>query len=102
MDIVTSDRVAQRVVRMLGFEKSAQAVEQWREATDGQGSMDAYFADLLKKKLDVKPSRDSNVLSIAFSGQDPAFSAAVANAFAQAYIDTNLELKIEPAKQYAN
>jgi chain length determinant protein EpsF len=42
------------------------------------------------------------VLSISFSGQDPAFSAAVANAFAQAYIDTNLELKIEPAKQYAN
>ncbi|EGK73053.1 MAG: chain length determinant protein EpsF [Methyloversatilis sp.] len=102
VDIVTSDRVAQRVVRMLGFDKSAAAVEQWREATEGKGSMDAYFADLLKKKLDVKPSRESNVLSIQFSGQDPAFSAAVANAFAQAYIDTNLELKIEPAKQYAS
>jgi len=101
IDIVTSDRVAQRVVRVLGFEKSAQAVEQWRQATEGRGSIDAYFAELLKKKLDVRPSRESNVLSIAFSGQDPAFSAAVANAFAQAYIDTNLELKIEPAKQYA-
>lgn len=102
VDIVNSDRVAQRVVRMLGFEKSAAAVDQWREATDGQGSIESYFADLLKKKLDVKPSRDSNVLSIEFSGQDPQFSAAVANAFAQAYIDTNLELKIEPAKQYAS
>ena len=28
VDIVTSDRVAQRVVRMLGFDKSAAAVEQ--------------------------------------------------------------------------
>jgi chain length determinant protein EpsF len=102
VDIVSSDRVAQRVVRMLGFEKSAQAVEQWRQATEGKGSIDAYFAELLKKKLDVRPSRESNVLSISFSGQDPAFSAAVANAFAQAYIDTNLELKIEPAKQYAS
>jgi chain length determinant protein EpsF len=102
VDIVTSDRVAQRVVRMLGFEKSPQAVEQWREATEGKGSIEAYFADLLKKKLDVKPSRESNVLAISFTGQDPKFSAAVANAFAQAYIDTNLELKIEPAKQYAS
>ncbi|WP_018410848.1 chain length determinant protein EpsF [Methyloversatilis thermotolerans] len=102
VDIVTSDRVAQRVVRMLGFEKSPQAIEQWRQATEGQGSIEAYYAELLKKKLDVKPSRESNVLAIGFDGQDPAFSAAVANAFAQAYIDTNLELKIEPAKQYAS
>lgn len=101
VDIVGSDRVAQRVVRMLGFDKSAQAVEQWRGATEGKGSLEAYFAELLKKKLDVQPSRESNVLTIAFSGEDPRFSAAVANAFAQAYIDTNLELKIEPAKQYA-
>lgn len=101
VDIIGSDRVAQRVVKMLGFEKSPQAVEQWKEATEGKGSFEAYWAEALKKKLDVKPSRESNVLNIEFQGQDPRFAAAVANAFAQAYIDTNLELKIEPAKQYA-
>jgi chain length determinant protein EpsF len=101
VDIITSDRVAQQVVRTLGFSRSSQAVEQWREATEGKGSLDAYFATLLKKKLEVRPSRESNVLSISFSGEDARFAATVANAFAQAYIDTNLELKIEPAKQYA-
>ena len=55
-----------------------------------------WLADLLKKKLDVKPSRDSNVINIEFTGTDPGFAAAVANAFAQAYIDINLELKVEP------
>ena len=60
------------------------------------------WANLLQKKLDVKPSRESNVINIGYSGADPAFAAAVANAFAQAYIDTNIELRVEPAKQYAD
>jgi chain length determinant protein EpsF len=55
----------------------------------------------LLKKLDVKPSRDSNVIGISYKSADPAFSAAIANAFAQAYINTNIDLKVEPARQYA-
>jgi len=31
----------------------------------------------------------------------PKTAAILANAFAQAYIDTNIELKVDPAKQYA-
>ena len=31
------------------------------------------WADLLQKKLDVKPSRESNVINIGYSGADPAF-----------------------------
>ena len=76
--------------------------EQWMEATEGEGDLTVWLADLLKKKLNVKPSRDSNVINIEFSGADPSFSAVVANAFAQAYIDINLELKVDPARQHAN
>jgi chain length determinant protein EpsF len=49
----------------------------------------------------VKPSRESNVININYTGNDPAFAAAVANAFAQAYIDVNLDLRLAPARQYA-
>jgi chain length determinant protein EpsF len=101
-DIITSDRVARRVVNMLGFEKVPELVQRWKEATKGKGTVEGYYADLLSKKLDVKPSRESNVLSIEFTGTDPKFSATVANAFAKAYIDTNVDLKVEPAKQYAD
>ncbi|MEN9629538.1 MAG: chain length determinant protein EpsF, partial [Pseudomonadota bacterium] len=33
---------------------------------------------------------------------DPRFAAALANAFVQAYIDTALELRVDPARQYAS
>lgn len=101
VDIINSDRVAQRVVKLLRMDESPVIKEQWQDATDGKGQITAWLAELLQKKLDVKPSRESNVINIAFTGQDPAFSAAVANAFAQAYIDTNIELRVEPARQYS-
>jgi chain length determinant protein EpsF len=102
VDIINSDRVAQRVVKLLRMDESPAIKEQWQEATEGKGSLVVWLASLLQKKLDVKPSRESNVISINFSGADPGFVAAVANAFSQAYIDINLELKVEPARQYAN
>ncbi len=37
-----------------------------------------------------------------FSWPDPKAATLFANAFAKAYIDTSLELKVDPAKQYAN
>lgn len=101
VDIINSDRVAQRVVRMLNMDQSPVIQEQWRDATDGKGDVATWLAQLLQKKLDVKPSRESNVVEIGFSGADPAFSAAVANAFAQSYIETNIDLKVEPARQYS-
>ncbi|MEO6562613.1 MAG: chain length determinant protein EpsF, partial [Nitrosospira sp.] len=101
IDIVNSDRVAQRVVKVLRMDESPAIREQWIKATNGEGDLTVWLAELLKKKLDVKPSRESNVINIGFSGADPGFAAAVANAFAKAYIDINLELKTEPARQYA-
>ncbi len=101
VDIINSDRVARKVVRALGLDKVPQVVEDWKAATDGKGSIDGWLSELLRKKLDVKPSRESNVISIAFKAGDPNFAAAVANGFAQAYIDANIELKTDPARQYA-
>ncbi|MDE2365982.1 MAG: chain length determinant protein EpsF [Betaproteobacteria bacterium] len=101
IDIINSDRVAQRVVKLLRMDESPPVRQQWMDATDGEGDLTVWLADLLKQKLDVKPSRESNVINITFTGADPSFAAAVANAFAQAYIDINVELKVEPARQYA-
>lgn len=101
VDIINSDRVARKVVRMLRLDQSPRVQEDWQEATEGRGNIEVWLADLLQKKLDVKPSRESNVISITYKAPDPALAAAVTNAFAQAYIDTNIELKVEPARQYA-
>ncbi|GAB4166427.1 MAG: Wzz/FepE/Etk N-terminal domain-containing protein [Rhodocyclaceae bacterium] len=101
VDIVQSDRVAGRVVKLLKLDQAPAVQQEWRDATEGKGTIQAWLIELLKKKLEVKPSRESNVISIGFTGTDPRFAAAVANAFAQAYMETTLELKVEPARQYA-
>ena len=71
------------------------------EATKGKGSINQWLGDLLLSKLDVEPSRESSVISIAFTGTDPQFAALMANAFAKSYIDTSLELRLVPARQTA-
>ena len=101
VDIIQSDKVAQRVVKMLKLDQNPKVQEDWREDTEGQGSIEAWLGALLKKKLDVKPSRESNVITINYTATDGKFAQVIANAFAQAYIETNIELRVEPAKQYA-
>ena len=100
VDVIQSDRVSQQVVRVLRLNESASMREQWRDATKGVGNFESWLADLLRKSLDVKPSRDSNVISVNYKSPDPKFATAMANAYAQAYIDVSLELRVEPAKQY--
>jgi chain length determinant protein EpsF len=99
IEILKSDRVASRVVKMLGVERSPAAVQQWRESTEAKVPLERYFANLLQKGLSVEPARNSNVISISFVSPDPAFAAGAANAFAQAYMDVSVELRIEPTRQ---
>lgn len=101
IDIINSDRVAKAVVKLLKMDTSAAIRAQWQEDTEGKGDLTDWLANLLQKKLEVKPSRESNVIHIMYTGNDPAFAAAVANAFTQAYIDVNLDLRLAPARQYA-
>jgi chain length determinant protein EpsF len=101
-DIIQSERVAQRVVKLLKLDESPELKAKWSDATDGRGSLQSWLAGLLGRKLDVKPSRESNVIDIEYASSDPAMAAAIANAFAQAYIDTTIELRVEPARQYAH
>jgi uncharacterized protein involved in exopolysaccharide biosynthesis len=66
VDIINSDRVAQAVVKNLRMESSPAIQAQWQEATQGQGQLRDWLATLLQKNLDVKPSRESNVISINY------------------------------------
>ena len=100
-EILQSDRVATRVVKMLGLAQNAKAVEQWREETEGRIPLETYFGSLLQKGLRIEPGRGSSLLTISFTGTDPKFAAAGANTFARAYLDTSVELRVDPAREYA-
>lgn len=101
IDIITSRNVAIKVVEQLKFAESVAAKAQFYEATKGRGDIREWFADKLLGGLDVIPSKESSVIEISFKGADPDFAAAVANAFASAYVQTSLQLKVEPAKKAA-
>lgn len=102
VDIITSDRVAQRAVKMLKLDQDPELKQKWYDATGGKGQPVVWIADLLKKKLEVKPSHDnSSIIDMTFTGNSPSFAAMAANAFLKAYIDTSVALKVDPARQYA-
>jgi len=101
IDIMASQKVALKVVDKLRLVDSPVAQKQFKEATEGRGSIRHYYADLLLKKLDIKPSRESTVVAISYTANEPKFAAAVANSFAESYIETTLEMKVAPSRQNA-
>jgi chain length determinant protein EpsF len=105
-DIIASERVAQRVVKTLKLDLQPEARKLWAKGPNDDISVTVAKL-LLNKKLLVAPAHDSpthasNVIDISVTWSDPATAAALANGFAQAAIETNIELKVEPAKQYAS
>lgn len=100
-EIIQSVRIASKVVKSLKLDEDSEIIREWKLDTDGRGDRTVWVARLLLKKLDVKPERDSNVLNISFTAKDPKIAALIANTFAESFVDTSLELKLEPARRYA-
>ncbi|MDB5754153.1 MAG: chain-length determining protein [Massilia sp.] len=98
IDIISSKNVALRVVDTLKLATSKAVLDQFNATTGGRGNMRDWLADLLLKKLDIVPSRESSVVEISFRGADPQFVSAVANAFADEYQRVTVQLKTEPMK----
>jgi succinoglycan biosynthesis transport protein ExoP len=89
-DVIASRIVALKVVDVLGLvENSLEGEPRTREG----------WAYALLQELTVKPAANSNVVRIRFEDPDPVFAAKVVNAFAAAYLQTNLELRLEPARR---
>ncbi len=101
VDIIKSDRVAQRVVSNLKLADNPQIRQQWLDATDGVGRIEVWLADSFQKQMDVVPSRESSVINVSYKAADPRFAAGLANAFVQAYIETSLQLRVDPARQFS-
>lgn len=98
--IIESDRVAQRAAKLLKLNESVTLRDQWMKETEGKSDFLAWVGRRLAKGLKVKPG-DTSIIEINYYSEDPAFAAAAANAYAQAYVDTLVALKAGPAAQYA-
>jgi len=101
LDIISSHNVAVKAVDLAGLAQDAEARRKFLDRNEGRGSIRDWLADELLKELKLEPSRESSLVNIHFRSTDPRRAAAVANAVVQAYASTNLELKVEPARQTA-
>lgn len=99
IDIIKSERVAERVVQMLP--KDQAPLKALVDPAQKKANPTAWIAYQITQTLDVKPARESNVINISWTGRSPAEAARVANAFAQAYLETSLDIKTDPMKKYA-
>lgn len=100
VDVLKSERVALAVVKVLKLADNPDLRDEWNRDTKGAGSFDAWLIEWLQKGLEVKPSRDSTVISISYKAPDSAQAARTANLFAQAFLDTALQFHVGPAKQH--
>lgn len=96
IDILTSKNVALKVVDELKLASEPSFKQAFSEVDGGDGNLRSWIAAQLLKKLEVQPSRESNVVSLGFNATSPDFAALVANAFVQAYLRTGVELKRDP------
>lgn len=101
LDVLKSQSVALKVVDKLKLAEQPQAQQLWQKSAQGKGSIRHWLADQLSPNLTVTPSPESRVIGLTFRGNEPRFAAAVANAYADAYVDTNLELSVGPARRDA-
>jgi protein tyrosine kinase modulator len=101
LDVITSRRVTERAAVRPELARDPQLVAQWREASDGDLDFVAWLGGELQRALEVTPARDSNMVTISYSCPVAERCARIANAVADAYIDTNLEMRVTPARQSA-
>jgi polysaccharide biosynthesis transport protein len=95
IDVITSRAVALKVVDALKLPTDQESAEKMGlEMRTREG----WAWDLLQR-LTVKPVSESNVVRIKYEDADPKLAADVANAFARAYVETNLDLRLDPAKR---
>lgn len=66
-----------------------------RYAATGRAERQRIAGEILLRHMNVEPTRLSRLVDIRFTSSDPAFSAKVANAWAENFIQTNLERKVQ-------
>jgi len=98
IEIITSEKVAIKVVENLKLTENQEAIAKFNESTDGKGDIKTWMANLILNNIVAKPTTDSSIVEITYSGADPQFVASMANAFAEAYQETNIQLKVQPAQ----
>lgn len=100
VDIIKSPKVARRVVTSLKLDERAENRKRYAEEKPATGSIQDWLAAELSHNLEVETTQ-SSIMRISYNADNGADAALIANGFAQAYLDTTLDLRVEPNRQAA-
>lgn len=101
--LMRSRSLAERVVDSLGLASSDAFLEQMGETPperEGSAATQAWqrrekVLEVIKDNLGVSPIRGSRLVMISFESPDPQLAARVVNAYAENFIQSNLDRKYE-------
>ena len=99
-DILSSPKVARRVVEQLKLAQSPAALAVLGVRNPANPRIEDVLVDRLQHALKVETSQ-SSIIRATISCTDPRLAAAIANGFATAYVDTMLELRVAPNREAA-
>jgi len=101
-DVVYSETTALKVANKLKLAQNNSIRQKFEESGSDIGFRNWLVDELLRKNLDVEPSRESSVISISYQGDDPDFVAMMANAYASIYQELSIKLSVEPSQNAAS
>lgn len=78
-----------------GTDNPAFAISNGRYSAQGRTERQREAADILLDHISINPTRLSRLVDISMTSPDPVFSARVANSWAENFITTNLERKVQ-------
>jgi len=100
VDILTSPKVAREVVAELHLAQTPAALAALGLKPIKGGRAEDVVVEVLQRNFKAETSQ-SNVIQASFTCGEPRWAAAIANAFAQAYVNTVLELRVAPTRKAA-
>jgi polysaccharide biosynthesis transport protein len=101
-DVINSETTASMVAKKLKLEQNESIRQQYEESNPDIDFNHWLINELLRKNLEVYPSRESSVISISYKGKDPVFVAAMANAYSNIYQELSIKLSVEPSQHAAS
>src|SRR5688572_9846015 len=97
-EIIRSRNVATKVIEKMGLATDPAVVEAYRDS-GADTDLNSWLVANVLRAVDAKTARNSNIIRVSYTSTDPTIAASMANAFADAYIQTSLELKVDPARR---
>lgn len=101
IQLIKSPRVALKVVESANLTQSPLYLNSFSKIKNTDISFENWIALEVIKNLEVKQVTGSKILAISFTSQNARYAAQMANAFTDAYIEIDLELRVDPAKRNA-